>query len=227
MSTSTLSAFEINPPAAVTASVICLHGLGADGHDLKSVAAELRLPLESGVRFVFPDAPYRPVTVNNGTVMRAWYDILDADLTRREDSAAMRDSERLLGALIQSEMDSGIESQRIVLAGFSQGGAIALYTGLRYPQRLAGVAALSAYLPLAETLKDEASPSNKGLPIMMAHGTEDGVVPVSKAAASRRLLCRLGYDITWRAYPMPHTLCAQEMRALSNWLARVLSFRIP
>ncbi|MEO5703102.1 MAG: alpha/beta hydrolase-fold protein [Gammaproteobacteria bacterium] len=217
-----LPAVTIDPIAPVTASVICLHGLGADGHDLESVVAELGLPQRHGVRFLLPHAPHRPVTINNGYVMRAWYDIVANDLSQREDSVGVGNSERLLHRLIEREIDSGIPPHRIVLAGFSQGGAIALHTGLRYPQRLAGVLALSSYLPLAGKVAEEAHFANAGLPILMAHGIHDSIVPMASALASRSLLERLGYSVDWLTYPMGHESCAQEMKDINQWLMRIL-----
>ncbi|MEO7557617.1 MAG: alpha/beta fold hydrolase [Gammaproteobacteria bacterium] len=217
-----LPTITINPSAPVTASVICLHGLGADGHDLESIVSEIGLPQRHGVRFLLPHAPHRPVTINNGFVMRAWYDIVASDLSQREDSTGLGNSERLLRNLIEHEIDSGIAAHRIVLAGFSQGGAIALHTGLRYPQRLAGILALSSYLPLAGRLSAEAHPANAGLPIMMAHGTQDTVVPLANALASRSVLEEMAYDLTWRTYPMGHAFCVEELGDIHNWLTRIL-----
>lgn len=213
---------EINPAVPAAASMICLHGLGADGHDLIPIAAELALPEDLGLRFIFPHAPYRPVTVNSGYVRRAWYDIAHPVLTRDEDSVAIRESERLVRALIQGEIDRGVAAKRIVLAGFSQGGAIALHTGLRYSERLAGVLALSTYLPLADTLESEASAANRGLEILLAHGAQDPLVPLALATTSRTILQRLKYDVAWHIYPMGHGLCAQELRDIARWLLRVL-----
>lgn len=222
VSTTVLSAITINPDVPVTASVICLHGLGADGHDLESIVAELDLPRRAGVRFLLPHAPHRPVTINNGYVMRAWYDIVASDLAQQEDSMGVGNSEGLLRKLIECEIDSGIAANRIVLAGFSQGGAIALHTGLRYPQRLAGILALSTYLPLAGKVADEMHPANAGLSIMMAHGTQDTVVPMATALASRSVLQELGYDVDWHTYPMGHASCAQQMKDINHWLMRML-----
>ncbi|MFP5344248.1 MAG: alpha/beta hydrolase [Gammaproteobacteria bacterium] len=214
-----LPAVEINPSGAVTASVIFLHGLGADGHDLTSLAAELDLP---GARFVFPHAPVRPVTINGGYRMRAWYDVLGADFGTTQDEAGIRESEQRVRALIRREVERGVSAHRIVLVGFSQGAAIALHTALRYPERLAGALALSGYLPLGETLRAEAHPANKDLPIMLAHGAEDTVIPLTLGEASCRKLAALGYPVTWRSYPMPHTLCAEEIEDVKGWLKRIL-----
>jgi phospholipase/carboxylesterase len=217
-----LPAVTINPVAEVTASVIWLHGLGADGHDLESIVTEMDLPKRHGVRFLLPHAPHRPVTINNGFVMRAWYDIVNSDLSYREDSSGVGNSERLLRNLIEREIDNGIPANRIVLAGFSQGGAIALHTGLRYPQRLGGILALSTYLPMAGKAEAEAHPANAGLPIMMAHGEQDEIVPLASALASRSVLERLGYQVDWQTYSMGHQSCAQEMKDINYWLMRVL-----
>lgn len=219
-----LPSVEINPSAPVTASVIFLHGLGADGHDLASLAAELGLP---GVRFVFPHAPVRPVTINNSYRMRAWYDIVSRDILQGEDAAGIRVSEQQVRALIRRELEHGVAAGRIVLAGFSQGGAIALHTGLRYPQRLAGILALSTYLPLATSVREEAASANAETPILMAHGTEDDVVPCPAGEKSQRLLTSLGYDVLWRSYPMPHTLCAAEIVDVAAWLGEVLKLKLP
>ena len=219
MSSEILPAVEINPSTPVTASVIFLHGLGADGHDLASLAAEMNL---DGVRFVFPHAPIRPVTINGGYRMRAWYDIVGADITHEQDSAGMRASEQQVRALIQRELDRGIAADRVVLAGFSQGGAMALHTGLRYPQRLAGMLALSCYVPLADSVEAEVHGANSQTPIMMLHGTEDDIVPLAAGERSRRLLTSLGYSVTWRSYDMAHTLCAEEVQDIAGWLKTIL-----
>ena len=219
-----LPAVEVNPAAPAVASVICLHGLGADGHDLESIVTELHLPESHGIRFIFPHAPRRAVTINNGYVMPAWYDIFEPSLmARREDDAGVRASERALCAWIEHEIERGIDAQRIVLAGFSQGGAIALHTGLRYARRLGGIAALSAYLPLATALVEEATPANAGLPVFMAHGLQDGIVPLSHATASLELLRKLNYPVTWHTYPMAHTLSLPELRDMADWLTSVLA----
>lgn len=219
-----LSSVEINPSTPVTASVIFLHGLGADGHDLAPLAAELGLP---GVRFVFPHAPVRPVTINNGYRMRAWYDLVSRDILQGEDAAGIQVSTQQVCALIRRELEQGVAAERIVLAGFSQGGAIALHTGLRYPQRLAGILALSTYLPLATSVREEAASANAETPILMAHGTEDDVVPYPAGEKSQRLLTSLGYDVRWRSYPMPHTLCAAEIADVAVWLGEVLKLELP
>jgi phospholipase/carboxylesterase len=213
---------EIETAPQPTASVIWLHGLGADGRDFVPIVPELRLPSDLAVRFVFPHAPHRPVTINRGYVMRAWYDIAETEFGRREDEAGIRESEQAVRALIQRETERGIASERIVLAGFSQGGAVVLHTGLRLPQRLAGILALSTYLPLADTLKAEAHPANADVPIFMAHGTDDPVIPLALGESSADLLTRRGANLEWRTYEMEHSVCLDEIQAIAGWLTRVL-----
>jgi phospholipase/carboxylesterase len=173
------------------------------------------------VRVVLPHAPERPVTINGGMAMRAWYDIRTTDFRQGQDSAGIHESEQQLRALIQREVDNGIPVERIVLAGFSQGGAIVLHTGLRYPQPLAGILALSSYLPLADTLATEAAPANSQVPVMMAHGMEDPVVPVMQALQSRDLLNARGYNVSWHSYPMQHALCPQEVGDIRGWFRKI------
>lgn len=205
-----------------TATIIWLHGLGADGHDFVPIVPELHLPSTLAVRFVFPHAPHRPVTLNNGYVMRAWYDIKALALQAQEDVDGVHASEQLVRQLIQTELDAGIPANRIVIAGFSQGGAIALQTALRYPQRLAGVMPLSTYLPLRDTLASEASAANRDLPILMCHGRQDPVVPLQLGERSRDLLLTLGYAVDFRLYDMPHSVCGSEINDIAAWLAQVL-----
>jgi phospholipase/carboxylesterase len=220
-----LETIEIETARNPAASVIWMHGLGADGNDFVPIVRELDLEGMPAIRFVFPHAPMRPVTINNGYVMRAWYDVSYGDLegrSRRADEQGVRESGQAIARLIGRELDRGISSGHIVLAGFSQGGAMALHTGLRYPQPLAGIMALSTYLPLAESLTAEAAPANAGTPIFMAHGTLDPVVPYAMGAKSRDLLARLGYEVEWHEYPMPHSVCLEEIQAISAWLRKVL-----
>ena len=205
---------------AKPASVIWMHGLGADGHDFEPIVDELELPPRP-IRFIFPHAPRRPVTINGGMMMRAWYDISDAAI-RREDASGVRQSQAIVEQLITGELARGVASTDIVLAGFSQGGAIALHTGLRHAARLAGVMALSTYLPLADTLAEEASAANRDLPIFMAHGKHDPVVVPARASSSRDTLQGLGYAVQWQEYPMPHAVCPQEIVDISRWLCTVL-----
>jgi phospholipase/carboxylesterase len=213
---------EIETAPRPDASVIWLHGLGADGNDFVPIVPELRLPPALAVRFVFPHAPVRPVTINNGMRMRAWYDIAVADLSNRADLAGVRQSAAALAALVDRECERGAASERIVLAGFSQGGAIALYAGLRCGRRLAGIMALSTYLIGAEALAAEASAGNRGLPIFMAHGTADPIVRFDWGEASRRALEAHGYALEWHSYRMEHSVCLEEVRAIGEWLGRVL-----
>lgn len=216
-----LPAIETQTSRNPEASVIWLHGLGADGNDFAPLARQFELPLAT--RFVFPHAPMQPVTINGGYVMRAWYDIVEQNLARREDEAGVQKSQRAVDRLIVREIERGIPANRIVLAGFSQGGAIALHTGLRCSQRLAGVLALSAYLPLAQTAAPEFNPVNRALPIFMAHGNYDQVIPLMLAQVSRALLERHGYKIEWRDYAMAHSVCDQEILDINTWLGRVLA----
>lgn len=215
----------IQPEEKADACVIWLHGLGADGHDFEPIVPEFSDALRNRVRFVFPHAPQQPVTINGGMVMRAWYDITDADLARRPDETGVRSSARILTGLIDSEIDGGIEPARIVAAGFSQGGAVALHTGLRYPEKLAGILALSTYLPLHESTETEASDENRDIPIFMAHGSQDPVIPLASSEASRAFLTSLGYDIETHTYPMPHSVCGEEIRDVEDWLSRILLWR--
>lgn len=212
---------ELETGAAPDAAVIWLHGLGADGHDFEPLVPELRLPARLRVRFVFPHAPVRPVTLNMGMRMRAWYDIKQLG-GGPEDAAGIRASQASLEALVDRERARGVEPRRVVLAGFSQGGAIALQAGLRHVERLAGILALSTYLPLAGTLAAEASAENRDLPIFMAHGRVDDIIPLDRAERSRDALAALGYPVEWHDYPMPHSVCLEEIAHIAAWLARVL-----
>jgi len=206
------------PSVPAIASAIWLHGLGADGHDFVPVVPELQLPDTLPVRFIFPHARLRPVTINNGYVMRAWYDIKALALSGAEDEAGIRESENVLRDYIQRERDAGIAVNKIVLAGFSQGGAIALQTALRYPQRLAGVMALSTYLPLRGTLAAEASAANRDVPILMCHGRQDAVVPAHLGELSRDAMVKAGFAVEWKEYSMQHSVCAEEITHIGSWL---------
>ena len=212
-----LPAVIIEPKQSASASVIWLHGLGADGHDFEPIVPELGLG-DTPIRFIFPHAPERPVTVNMGYVMRAWYDITSSDLSRGQDEAGTRESEGLLQNWIAHELAQGIPAERIILAGFSQGGAIVLHTGLRYPQRLGGIMALSTYLPLADTVADEKHTANADVPVFMAHGSDDPIIPLSFAEQSRDQLMALGHEVEWHQYPMPHSVCWDEIQAIAGWL---------
>ncbi|HXK10158.1 MAG TPA: alpha/beta hydrolase fold domain-containing protein [Vicinamibacteria bacterium] len=217
-----LETVEIEPRAAADAAVLLMHGLGADGHDFEPLVAELRLPASPSVRWVFPHGPVRPVTLNGGYRMRAWYDIAAIDRRAPEDEAGIRESAEAVGRLVRRERERGIAADRIVLAGFSQGGALALFTALRWPERLGGVVGLSCYLPLAATLGAEAHPANAALPVFLAHGTMDPIVPAGLGEGSRDLLLAQGYDVEWHAYPMPHSVCGPEVADLRAWLLRAL-----
>ncbi len=217
-----LQTLELNPGTAPRATVIVLHGLGADGTDFLPMADELKLGAVGPVRFVFPRAPVRPVTINGGHAMRAWYDILTADLVRREDEAGVRESIQQVHALLDAEVARGVPAQRIVLAGFSQGCAITLGAGVRYRQRLAGLAGLSGYLPLAESTPAEHA-GQPSLPIFLGHGRSDGIVPLARGIAARDSLQALGHPVAWHDYPMEHSVCIEEVRALNQWLMQVLA----
>jgi phospholipase/carboxylesterase len=216
-----LDTIDIDTGAAPTASMIVLHGLGADGNDFVPFAEELDLRAVGPVRFVFPHAPTRPVTINGGYVMRAWYDI--AGPGGPEDEAGLRASQAQVEALIARERERGVPASRIVLAGFSQGCAMTLMTGLRHRERLAGLAGLSGYLPLAARTVGERSDANALVPIFLAHGSADPMIPLARAAASRDALRALGYGVEWHEYPMPHSVCAEEVRDLNRWLLGVLA----
>ncbi len=211
-------AVVLAPASAATASVIWLHGLGADGNDFVPIVPELQLPPGLAARFIFPHAPVRPVTINNGMVMRAWYDIKELSASGAADEVGIRDSAAILAKFIQRERDAGVAANRIVVAGFSQGGAIALHAALRHPERLAGVMALSTYLPLRSTLAAEVSKANRDLPILMCHGRFDPVLPMQLGTASRDLLRAEGYGVEWKEYPMQHQVCPEEIQDIAAWL---------
>jgi phospholipase/carboxylesterase len=220
--TEPLQCVEVQTQSAPNATVILLHGLGADGYDFVPVVRELETLGAPAARFVFPHAPTMPVTINGGYVMRAWYDIVGADLVRREDEGGIRASQARVEALIAREVERGVPRSRIVLAGFSQGGAITLHTGLRQREPLAGLVALSCYLPLAESFAKEAAAGSRGVPILLAHGTQDPVVPLARGTASRDALTAAGYAVEWHEYPMPHSVCAEELQDIAAFLKRVL-----
>ena len=220
-----LETIEIETAPNPAATVIWLHGLGADGNDFAPIVPELRLAGAPAVRFVFPHAPMMPVTINNGHVMRAWYDVSFGDLegkTRQADEKGVRASQAAIEQLIARENARGIAADKIVIAGFSQGGAIALQTGLRHADKLAGIMALSTYLPLATTLTAEAAAANRAIPIFYAHGTHDPVIPLAMATNSRATLAAAGYSVDWHEYPMQHSVCIEEIGDISAWLLRVL-----
>jgi phospholipase/carboxylesterase len=216
---------EIETGTNPVGSIIWLHGLGADGHDFEPIVPELRLPESLPLRFVFPHAPVRPVTINAGMAMRAWYDIFSLERGGPVDEDGIRASGEILNGLIRQERDRGVDAARIVVAGFSQGGAIALYGALRFPEKLAGLMALSTYLPLADSFEDEVVANdaavNGGIPIFMAHGTFDPVVPMHLGSDSAALLTKCGFTIEWHDYPMAHAVCGEEIEHIREWLLGV------
>ena len=217
-----LEVIEAQTGEQPVATVLILHGLGADGRDFVPVAEQLDLSSIGPIRFLFPNAPVIPVSINGGYQMPAWYDILGADITARQDEKGMRQTQDSMNQLIEREIERGVPARRIVIAGFSQGCAMALMTGLRFPERLAGIMGLSGYLPLAATLATERSSANADVPVFLAHGTRDGVVPLPRAIASRDALTALGYPVDWHTYEMEHSVCAEEIADMHQWLLRVL-----
>lgn len=209
--------------APITASVIWLHGLGADGHDFAGITAQLQLPAQCGIRFIFPHAPVRSVTLNGGMPMRAWYDIYSLDSLHREDRAGIQASEQAVTQLIQQQQAAGIAASRIILAGFSQGGAMALYTGLRYPNRLGGILGLSTYLPLLPDFPNSAATANQQTPIFLAHGQYDDILPVTLGEKTRDYLQQAGYPVAWHTYPMAHQVCLPEIADISQLISMVLN----
>ena len=205
------------------ASVIWLHGLGADGHDFEGIVPMLGIPADLPTRFIFPHAPVRPITVNGGMRMRGWYDIRSMGINEEEDAEGVRESAAILADLIAAEMAAGIPPEKIVVAGFSQGGAIALFQGLRQPDKLAGILALSTYLPLASTLQAEIAPQVRGLKVFMGHGTQDPIVPVHLGEMTRDLLTDNGLDVSWNSYTMAHSVVQEEIADIGRWLASVLN----
>jgi phospholipase/carboxylesterase len=218
---------EIEPTRKARGSVIWLHGLGADGHDFEPIVPELRLPPETSLRFVFPHAPVRPVTLNGGMKMRAWYDIFSLDRSGRQDEQGIRDSATSLVELIERERDRGIANDRLVVAGFSQGGAIAMHAAVRFASKLAGLMSLSSWLPLGDAFASEVidNPGSqpRDLPVFMAHGTFDPVLPIALGRESNAALRSAGYAVEWHEYPMAHAVCAEEIRDIRNWLLSVFS----
>jgi phospholipase/carboxylesterase len=219
-----LPAIEVETGKNPTHTVLWLHGLGAAGDDFVPIVNELALPAATRIRFLFPHAPMRAVSVNRGMVMRAWYDfdMVDPDVGLQENMASLRESQRAIEGLIVREEQRGIQPGQIILAGFSQGGALALQAGLRYSEKLAGIMVLSAYLPAPQTLAAEANRANRSTPIFMAHGDSDSVIPIMLAAASKRQLTNLGYAVEWHEYRMAHTVCREELDNIGEWLKRVL-----
>lgn len=218
-----LQTIEIETGPEPTASVVWLHGLGADGNDFVPIVNELGLPHDMHVRFVFPHAPMMPVTLNGGYVMRAWYDVSYDGIEKKPDEAGIRASQAAIELLLAKEKSRGIAAQRIVLAGFSQGGAMTLHTGLRHAERLAGLMVLSSYLPLPQTLTAERSRANVQTPIFMVHGEDDPVIAIELAERSVQQLQAAGYEVEWRSYPMEHSVCIEEIAHIGAWLRRVLA----
>ena len=212
----------IEPRETHKASIIWLHGLGADGHDFESIVPELYLPSKLGIRFIFPTAPIRKITINNNMKMRGWYDIKATNLREMEDVKSITESSNLIHNYIDAEIKKGIKSDKIIVAGFSQGGAIALHSGIRYPSKLAGILALSSYLPLPENLEREAS-GNKEIPIIMAHGRDDNIIPIEQGRSSCQTLIENGYKIRWNEYSMQHTICSEEILMIRSWIKNQLS----
>jgi phospholipase/carboxylesterase len=222
-----LETVELTTGADPVGSVIWLHGLGADGHDFEPIVPELRLPETLPLRFVFPHAPVRPITINGGMSMRGWYDIYSLDAEGRADEAGVRDSAALLQALVEQEKARGIPGDKIVLAGFSQGGAIAMHTALRSTEKLAGLMALSTYLPLHSKFEQEVvenvAAGDTSLPIFMAHGSHDPVLTIDRGQSSAELLGKHGFTVEWHEYPMAHQVCMEEIRDIRDWLVSVYS----
>lgn len=220
--TSNSSCVEITPDVPAVGSVIWLHGLGADGHDFAFIVPQFHLPAHLPLRFVFPHAPLKPVTINNGYVMRAWFDLYSMQIDQRIDEAGIADSVNLLGQLIKNEHDKGIPTEKIILAGFSQGAVIALLAGLNSPQKLAGVIALSGYLPNAAQVAMNKSRANQTIPVFLAHGTDDNVVPFTLGEATATALKKEGIPVAWHSYAMPHSVCAAEISEIARWLCQLL-----
>jgi phospholipase/carboxylesterase len=216
------NAIIAEPPTVATASVIWLHGLGADGNDFANLLPQLKLPSHHSIRFIFPHAPVRPVSINAGLSCRAWFDIYSLTDLYREDSAGIQDSRTAIEQLIQDEIDKGVEPTKIVLAGFSQGGAMALYTGLKYIQPLAGILALSCFLPLAKEFTQQVYSVNKNIPILMIHGSYDDIIPIIIAQKTKDLLKNLGYPVVWYNYPMRHEVCFEQISVMRQWLLEKL-----
>lgn len=222
MTTSLLKTVEIESKPQPTVSIIWMHGLGADANDFVPIVRELDLRDCPAIRFVFPNAPSIPVTVNGGYVMPAWYDIMGADIAKREDEGGLRLSQKRIEQLIEREIERGIAADHIIVAGFSQGCAMSLQVGLRYPEKLGGIMCLSGYVPLADEVANERHTANQTTPIFMVHGVADTVIPLQRAQFSRDLLINLGYQVEWHEYGMPHSVCQEEIVDIGNWLRSIL-----
>ncbi len=218
---------EVGAGAQADGTVIWLHGLGADGHDFEPIVPELNLAEHADIRFVFPHAPVRPVTINGGVPMRAWYDVISLDRSGPQDEAGIRDSAASLLQLIEREKERGVDASRIVLAGFSQGGAIAMHTAMRVPQRLAGLMALSTWMPLESTIGEEVVDNSESqpreLPVLMAHGTFDPMLPLAAGQHARKIMQDAGFKVQWHEYPMAHAVCAEEISEIRKWLVNIYS----
>ena len=218
---------EVGGEAQVDGTVIWLHGLGADGHDFEPIVPELNLAVHADIRFIFPHAPVRPVTINGGVPMRAWYDVISLDKSGPQDEAGIRDSAASLLRLIERERERGVDASRIVLAGFSQGGAIAMHTAMRVPQRLAGLMALSTWMPLASTIGEEVVDNSESqpreLPVLMVHGTFDPLLPLAAGQHAREIMQDAGFKVQWHEYPMAHAVCAEEISEIRKWLVNIYS----
>jgi phospholipase/carboxylesterase len=223
MTTMVLETIEVETGPNPTATVLLMHGLGADGNDFVPIVGEMDFSAIGSVRFVFPNAPIMPVTINGGYKMPAWYDIIATDLGRQEDEAGLRKSRLSIEALLSKEKARGVPANRIVIAGFSQGCAMALMVGLRHDEKLAGIVGMSGYLPIAATTVAERTQANSTTPVFLAHGRQDAVVPLDRASASKQALMALGYSVEWHEYSMPHSVCAEEIQDLNLWLTKVLS----
>jgi phospholipase/carboxylesterase len=222
MSIKPLARVTIEPKSTATSCVIWLHGLGDSGDGFAPIVPVLNLPKSHGIRFIFPHAPEQAVTINQGYVMRSWYDIKSMDLHNRADMEGVLASEKAIHVLIQQQIDSGISADKIILAGFSQGGVVSLFTGLRFSQKLAGILALSCYLPTADKLPDNCHTANKKTPILQNHGEQDDVVPMSSGVMANKLLIDAGYHATWKAYRMPHSVLPEQLSDISAWLVKTL-----
>jgi phospholipase/carboxylesterase len=226
MPTNPLETVIVEPKEKAVASVIFLHGLGADGHDFTPVVPQLNQLTQLPIRYIFPHAPLRAVTINNGYVMRAWYDIAGLDRSAKEDSDGMATSAKSIEEIITAELTKGISTQKIILAGFSQGGAIAIYTGLRYPSQLGGIIALSTYVPVPDQLAQEKHEANYQIPIFLAHGTQDSIIPFSWGEITHKRLHDYKYKVSWHKYNMAHSVCPEEIVDIGKWLKERLTINI-
>jgi len=222
MPSTTLDKIIVEPTSTATSCVIWLHGLGDSGAGFSPIVPVLKLPKDHQIRFIFPHAPEQAVTINQGAVMRAWYDIKEMNLHNRADMKGVLESEQSLNALIKEQIDKGIAAEKIIIAGFSQGGVIALFTGLRYPQKLAGILAMSCYLPTADKLPDDLSAINQQTPILQMHGTQDEVVVMQAGKIANELLVNANYPAQWKTYPMPHTVVLEQLTDIANWIQEKL-----